>query len=445
MGRLFGTDGVRGAANSELTPKLAYELGRAGAFVLTEGHLPKILIGCDTRISADMLEAALTSGMCSVGAQVYTAGIIPTPAVAYLVRKYGFDAGVVISASHNQFSDNGIKFFNKDGYKLSDELEDKIESLINDGLDSIPSPIGEKIGFKVECEDALTDYVSFLKSTLDLDFEGLRIGLDCANGATYEVAPLVFFDLKAHVIAINNQPNGTNINENCGSTHMEAISELASEERFDVSFAFDGDGDRVLAVDENGETVDGDEIMTILGNHFKSTGKLKNNTIVATVMSNLGFFKMGEAQDINIVQTKVGDRYVLENMLQNGHNLGGEQSGHVILLDYNTTGDGLLTALQLVSVMKETKKPLSELKKLITVLPQVIVNAKVPNDKKKAALENDTVKAAITELEEKLKGNGRVLIRPSGTEPVIRVMLEGSDKDELTTDAQRIAKLLEEV
>ncbi len=445
MGKYFGTDGVRGEANHGLMPDFAFKMGLAGAHVLTDGHSPKIMIARDTRISGDMLEAALTAGMCSAGALVYSAGVIPTPAVAYLVKKYQLDAGVVISASHNPFSDNGIKFFNKDGYKLSDELENEIEALIDQDLAGVPLASGEKVGYKCECPDALNDYLAFLKSTLHGDFKGLKIALDCANGATSQVAPAVFFELGAELVTIQNEPDGININNNCGSTHMDGLVELVKNGDYDVAFAFDGDGDRVLAVDENGAKVEGDEIMAILGYHFKQKGCLKQDTIVATVMSNLGFFIMGKEQGINIVQTKVGDRYVIGNMLQNGYNLGGEQSGHVILLDYNTTGDGLLTALQLTNVIRETGKKLSELKQIVKILPQVLVNVKVKPETKEGYINNEGFMQELRKLEASMQGRGRVLIRPSGTEPVIRVMLEGEDKDQIQKEAERMAHLLKEI
>lgn len=446
MGKYFGTDGVRGVANTELTPELVFKLGRAGAYVLTKEnkHAPKIIVGMDTRISGDMLEAALTAGMCSVGAHVISLGIIPTPAVAHLVREYNADAGVVISASHNPVKDNGIKFFNGKGFKLRDELEAEIEEAMDNGFNELPRPMGVEVGTRNVCETAVDDYVDFLLKTTDVKLDGLKVAIDCANGATYQAAPIALSELGATVSAIHREPDGTNINDNCGSTHMESLVEFVKENKADIGIAFDGDGDRCLAVDENGEMVDGDQIMAICGNYLKEQGKLKNDTIVATVMSNLGLFIMGKEKGINIGKTKVGDRYVLEEMLKNNDTLGGEQSGHIIFLEHNTTGDGICTAIQLLSILKKTGKKLSELKKIIEVLPQVLVNAKVDNKKKNDYLSNDKIKEEIEKLEKKFEGEGRVLIRPSGTEPIVRVMIEGRDKNVLQQEAEKLARLIEE-
>lgn len=446
MGKYFGTDGVRGVANLELTPELAYKIGRAGAYVLNKEnqHKPTIIVGMDTRISGDMLEASLVAGMCSVGAKVISLGIIPTPAVAHLVKKYNADAGVMISASHNPFQDNGIKFFNNNGFKLSDNIEEEIENYIDNSYDKIPYVQGKDLGYKEVKEEAIEDYIQFLKSTIDTNFEGLNITIDCANGATYQVAPILFEELKANTNVIFREPNGININDNCGSTHMESLCKEVVANKSNIGIAFDGDGDRCLVVDENGSIVDGDEIMAICGNYLKQQGKLKEDTIVATVMSNLGLFIMGEANNINILKTKVGDRYVLEEMLLKGLNFGGEQSGHIIYLDYNTTGDGLLTAIKLLEVMKNTGKKLSELRTIIKVLPQVLINAKVNNKNKYNYLENEEIKNAIENVEKIFEGNGRVLIRPSGTEPLVRVMIEGNDQSILETEAKKLAKLIEE-
>lgn len=446
MGKYFGTDGVRGVANTELTPELVFKLGRAGAYVLTKEnkHAPKIIVGMDTRISGDMLEAALTAGMCSVGAHVISLGIIPTPAVAHLVREYKADAGVVISASHNPVKDNGIKFFNGKGFKLRDELEAEIEDAMDNTFNELPRPMGVEVGTRNVCETAVDDYVSFLLKTTDVKLDGLNVAIDCANGATYQAAPIALTELGATVSAIHREPDGTNINDNCGSTHMESLVEFVKENKSDIGIAFDGDGDRCLAVDENGEMVDGDQIMAICGSYLKEQGKLKNDTIVATVMSNLGLFIMGKEKGINIERTKVGDRYVLEQMLKNNDSLGGEQSGHIIFLEHNTTGDGICTAIQLLSILKKTGKKLSELKKIIEVLPQVLVNARVDNKKKNDYLSNDTIKAEIEKLEKKFEGDGRVLIRPSGTEPIVRVMIEGRDKAVLQQEAEKLAKLIED-
>ena len=446
MGKYFGTDGVRGIANIELTPELAYKIGRAGAYVLNKQnqHNPTIIVGMDTRISGDMLEASLISGMCSVGAKVISLGVIPTPAVAYLVKKYNADAGVMISASHNPFQDNGIKFFNSDGFKLNDSIEQEIEDYIDNNYDKIPYVEGKDLGYRQVKEEAIEDYVEFLKNTISTNFEGLNITIDCANGATYQVAPILFEQLKANTNVIFREPNGLNINDNCGSTHMESLCKEVLNNKSNIGIAFDGDGDRCLVVDENGSIVDGDEIMAICGNYLKEQGKLKENTIVATVMSNLGLFIMGEKNNINILKTKVGDRYVLEEMLLKGLNFGGEQSGHIIYLDYNTTGDGLLTAIKILEVMKKTGKTLSELRSIIKVLPQVLINAKVNNKNKYSYLENEDIKNAIDNLEKMFEGNGRVLIRPSGTEPLVRVMIEGNDQNVLETEAKKLAKLIEE-
>lgn len=444
MSRLFGTDGVRGVANKDLTAELAFKLGRAGAYVLTKAkkHEAKILVGMDTRISGDMLEAALISGICSVGAHAVSAGIIPTPAVAYLVRKYNLDAGVVISASHNPVQDNGIKFFNGDGYKLSDDLENEIEALM-DNIDTLPSPTGIKIGTKTICEEALNDYIEFVKSTTDEKFEGLTVAIDCANGASYKASPSALVELGANVKVINNEPDGTNINDNCGSTHIDKLVSFVKESKADIGFAFDGDADRCIAVDELGNIIDGDHIMAICGLNMKQNQKLTDNTIVATIMSNLGLSIMAKENGITIEQTKVGDRYVLERMLEKNYKLGGEQSGHIIFLDYNTTGDGLITAIQVLTAIKKTNKKLSELSNIMKVMPQILINAKVGNKKKELYNTDSEIKAKIENLESKYSGEGRVLIRASGTEPLIRVMIEGKDETVIQKDAAELAKFIE--
>ena len=445
MGRLFGTDGVRGIANTELDGALAYNLGRAGAFVLTKecAHAPKILVGCDTRISADMLESALVAGICSVGAHAVIAGIVPTPAVAYLIRKFGLDAGVVISASHNPVEYNGIKFFNKDGYKLADELENEIEELLFNDLKGIPSPTGKDLGTKSLAEYALDEYIDFLTSTTSAKLDGIKVAIDCANGAAYKAAPIALLNLGAEVCIIHNEPDGNNINDKCGSTHMEDLCAFVKEMGADIGFAFDGDADRCLAVDENGELIDGDKILAICGMDMKNKGTLKNDTVVGTVMTNLGLIKMGEANGIKVEQTAVGDRYVLEKMLKSGYNLGGEQSGHIIFLDHNTTGDGVLSAIQVLTVLKQSGKKASELASVMQVMPQVLLNARVRNDNKNAYLEDIIIKEAIHDLEEKYEKDGRVLIRTSGTEPLIRVMIEGTDIKKMTKDAQALKSLIE--
>jgi phosphoglucosamine mutase len=447
MARLFGTDGVRGVAGTELTIDLAMKLGQAGAYVLTKtkSHQPTIIVGCDTRISGGMLANALMAGICSVGANAIYVGVIPTPAIAYLTRKHKVDAGVVISASHNPMEFNGIKFFNGEGYKLSDELEDEIEALIKNNMEGVEFPIGPGIG-KVEYRfDIRDEYIKFLKKTVPVDLSSLKIVVDCAEGASHYTSVKTLEDLGANLIAIHTRPDGTNINANCGSTHMDELRARVVLEKADIGIAFDGDADRMLAVDENGKLVDGDEVMAICGNFLKQQGKLAKDTIVVTVMTNLGFTLMGKEQGIHIEKTKVGDRYVLENMLENGYNLGGEQSGHVIFLDDNTTGDGLLTALHLLQVMVETKKPLSELARVMTVLPQALVNARVPNHKKESYMEYTEIAEAIETLEKKFAGEGRVLIRPSGTEPLVRVMIEGKNQLEIDEEAAKLAELIEKV
>ena len=445
MSRMFGTDGVRGVANCELTPEIAYNLGRAGAYVLSKGsHKPRILVGTDTRISKDMLESALVSGILSVGAEAVGVGVIPTPAIAYLTRKYKLDAGIVISASHNPVEYNGIKFFNSQGYKLSDELEDQIQNVIESGCEGIPSPSGANLGRKVIEDSALEDYVAFAKSTINCDLKGMKIALDCANGASYKSAVKTFRDLGAEIVVINNDPDGININKCCGSTHPEELMEYVVKKKCDLGLAFDGDADRCLAVDERGNLIDGDFIMAICGKYLKDKGKLNENVVVVTVMSNMGLFIALDKENINTVKTKVGDRYVLEEMLKQGYKLGGEQSGHIIFLDYNTTGDGLVTGLQLSSIIKNSNNTLSQLAGMMKKLPQVLANATIPNSKKNIYKEDEEIIQEIKKIEEKLQDKGRVLIRPSGTEPLVRVMLEGENQVELDTMAHSLANLIEE-
>ncbi|HNR03859.1 MAG TPA: phosphoglucosamine mutase [Bacillota bacterium] len=446
MGRMFGTDGVRGIANKELSPALAFNLGRIGAYVLTEEthKKPRIAVGKDTRISGDMLEAALIAGICSMGAEAVSLGVLPTPAVAYLTRHMGLDAGVVISASHNPFEYNGIKFFNGEGYKLSDQLEDRIESLMLNPENGIAYPTGADIGKKVEVDNAVHGYVDFLKKTIDVNLRGLKIAVDCANGASYIAAPSVLADLGAEIAVINNKPNGKNINVKCGSTHPEGLQKLVVESGAHIGLAFDGDADRLIAVDNRGNIVNGDHMLAIFARHLKGKGMLKKDTVVATVMSNMGLDIALKREKCNLVKTKVGDRYVLEEMVSMGYSIGGEQSGHIIFLDHNTTGDGLLTALQLLAVVKETGKKLSDLASFMKELPQVLVNAKVKNENKDKYMKDEAIAGMITGLEKKLKGRGRVLIRPSGTEPLIRVMLEGANETEIKEDAEALAKLIEE-
>lgn len=445
MGRMFGTDGVRGIANTELTAQLAYNLGRAGAYVLTEGaHKPKIIVGMDTRISGDMLEAALVAGILSVGAEAVRLGVVPTPAVAYLTRKYGADAGVVISASHNPVEYNGIKFFNSQGYKLSDELEDRIQAVIESNFEGVPSPTGGDLGRKRTEEAALEDYIKFAKSTVDVDFKGMKIALDCANGASYEAAVETFRSLGAEVVVINNDPDGVNINKNCGSTHPEELMEYVVKKGCNLGLAFDGDADRCLSVDEKGNLINGDFMMAICAKYLKDQGKLTKDVLVVTVMSNLGLDIALAKEDIKTVKTKVGDRYVLEEMAKEGYKLGGEQSGHVIFLEHNTTGDGLVTGLQIAAVVKKSGNTLSQLASIMKELPQVLANAKVPNDKKDIHEKDSEIVNEIRKMEEKLHGCGRVLIRPSGTEPLVRVMLEGENQAEIDEMAHSLAKMIEE-
>ncbi|MBU3215781.1 phosphoglucosamine mutase [Clostridium estertheticum] len=445
MSRMFGTDGVRGIANTELTGEIAYKLGRAGAFVLTDGaHKPKIIVGMDTRVSGDMLEAALVAGILSVGAEAICLGVVPTPAVAYLTRKYRADAGIVISASHNPVEYNGIKFFDNNGFKLSDELEDTIQAVIESDFKEVPSPIAGDLGKKTVNENAVYDYMEFAKSTISGDLKGLKIALDCANGASYITSVKAIRSLGAEVLVINNDPDGININKDCGSTHPEHLMAFVKENHCDLGLAFDGDADRCLAVDEKGNLINGDFIIAICAKHLKSIGKLTKDTVVVTVMSNLGLDIAMKQENIATVKTKVGDRYVLELMQKEGYSLGGEQSGHVIFLDFNTTGDGLVSGLQLATVIKETGKPLSELASMMVELPQVLVNATVPNDKKDIHETDSEVVEEIKKIEEKLDGCGRVLIRPSGTEPLVRVMLEGKVQSELDKMAHSLAKLIEQ-
>ena len=447
MGRLFGTDGVRGVANEELTPLLAMQLGQAGAYVLAKGadHRPLIMVGGDTRLSGDMLANALMAGACCVGANVCYLGVLPTPAVAFLAKKHGADAGVVISASHNPMEFNGIKFFDGNGFKLPDEKEDEIEAEIRAGMKDINFPTGDGIGKIDYRQDLVEEYIENAIHTVPADLTGMKLVVDCAEGAAYHTSIEALKRLGADIIPIHVSPDGVNINRDCGSTHMGELKQRVVEEGAVAGLAFDGDADRFLAVDEKGNLVDGDQIMGIVGKEMKRKGTLKGDTIVVTVMSNLGFFLMGEREGFNIERTKVGDRYVLERMLEIDSNLGGEQSGHVIYLSENTTGDGLLSALHLLQVMQETGKPLSELASIMTVLPQALVNAKVANDKKEHYLDYPEVAQACKDLEDRFAGRGRVLIRPSGTEPLVRVMIEGEDQEQIKEEAQKLADLISRV
>lgn len=443
MGKYFGTDGVRGVANSELTPELAFKLGRLGGYVLTKDQpRPKVLIGRDTRISGHMLEGALVAGLLSIGAEVMRLGVISTPGVAYLTKVLGAQAGVMISASHNPVADNGIKFFGSDGFKLSDKQEQEIEQLLDMAEDELPRPVGENLGQVNDYFEGGQKYLQFLKQTVDEDFSGIHIALDCAHGATSSLAAHLFADLEADLSTMGASPNGLNINDGVGSTHPEALAAFLKEKEADVGLAFDGDGDRLIAIDENGDIVDGDQIMFICAKYMHANGRLKHNTVVSTVMSNLGFYKGLEANEIKSVQTAVGDRYVVEEMKKNGFNLGGEQSGHIIFLEYNTTGDGLLTGLQLVNIMKMTKKKLSELAAEMEKFPQKLVNIRVTD--KHHVTDNEKVKAIIAEVEAEMNGNGRILVRPSGTEPLVRVMAEAPTEEQCQSYVERIAEVVKE-
>ncbi len=444
MARMFGTDGVRGIAGESLNCNKAMALGQAGAYVLTKEKYtrPTILVGCDTRISGDMLASALMAGICSVGANAVFAGVLPTPAIAYLTRAHGYDAGVVISASHNPMEFNGIKFFNNKGYKLSDDLEDEIEDLINSEMRAVTFATGDKVG-RVEYNfDMASEYEAFLKERCSVDLSGMKIVIDCAEGASYKTAVETLSSLGAELIAIHTSPNGTNINAACGSTHMEELKKRVVKEKAMLGLAFDGDADRMLAVDENGNLVDGDQVMAICGCYLKSKGRLAQDTVVVTVMTNLGFTLMAKEQNLSTAVTRVGDRYVLEEMMKKGYNLGGEQSGHIIFLDDNPTGDGLLSALHLLEVIKDTGKPLSELSKVMEVLPQALINAHVPENKKDSYMEYPVIADAIAQLEKKFAGEGRILIRPSGTEPLVRVMIEGKNQREIEIEAKKLADLI---
>ena len=445
MARLFGTDGVRGIANQDLTCELAFKLGQAAACVLASNvHRPTILVGRDTRISGEMLESALVAGICSMGARAVLVDVLPTPAIAYLTRYYQADAGAVISASHNTVEYNGIKFFNSQGYKLPDAIEDEIEEIVKNGLpEDKQLPVGEGVGRPVRQRNAQRRYIDFAKETTGVRLDGLHIVVDCAQGASYEVAPAVLQELGAKVSAYYHEPDGTNINENCGSTHPERLCELVRELGADVGLAFDGDADRLMAVDERGRVVNGDQVMCICANHLKQQGRLRNNTLVTTIMSNMGLDLALKKLGIQNVKTRVGDRYVLENMLANNYSLGGEQSGHVIFLDYNTTGDGLITALQLLTVIVESKQSLSRLARIMEVLPQALYGAHVSDARKYDYDKDETILASIAALEKKYEGRGRVLVRASGTEPIVRVMIEGPDQHEMDQDVYDLAKLIE--
>ncbi len=446
MGRLFGTDGARGVANSELTCELAMKIGRAAAMVLTEScaHKPKVMIGMDTRASSHMLASAIGAGLCSVGADVLVLDVVPTPAVAFLVKEYDYDAAVMISASHNPCEYNGIKIFQGNGYKLPDALENEIEEIILDETKVPPVVLGGDVGRIHFSSKAVDDYIFHLAMTADGDFKGMKIALDCANGSASVSARALFTRLGAQCFIINDKPNGTNINENCGSTHLEQLQKYVVDNKCDIGFAFDGDADRLLVVDENGEVVDGDKIIAVCSKFMKDNNKLKNDTAVVTVMSNMGFFKFCEKNGINCVKTKVGDRYVLEEMVKNGYVIGGEQSGHIIFLDFATTGDGQMSAIQVLNVLKRTGKKISELASEMQVYPQVLINVRVSNFGKARLDKDEEVQLAIREASEELGDTGRVLVRVSGTEPLVRVMLEGEDYAQIKSLAESIAKVIEE-
>ena len=446
MGRLFGTDGVRGIANTELTVERAMEIGRAAATVLTDGcrHRPTFVIGCDTRVSSDMLASAMIAGLCSVGADVINLGVVPTPAVAYLVVKYKADAGVMISASHNPAEFNGIKIFGGNGFKLPDMLEERIEDIILDREYSHKIPTGDGVGRLTYAKDAVKDYVRHIKTSAHHDLSGLNIAIDCANGSASTTARVLFSELGANIHVLNDTPNGININDKCGSTHMESLSEYVVANKLDCGVAFDGDADRCLCVDENGELIDGDMIMAMCALDLKERGKLNRNTVIGTVMTNFGFPKFCEENNIQFIATKVGDRYVLEEMLLGDYSFGGEQSGHIIFRDFATTGDGQLTATQLLCLLKRAKKPLSELASVMKRYPQTMINITVSAEGKLAFYTDSKVNAKIDEVKEQLGNTGRILVRPSGTEPMIRVMVEGSDEEQIEILANDVANIIKE-
>ena len=440
--KYFGTDGFRGEANVVLTVEHAFKVGRYLGWYFGQDHKARIVIGKDTRRSSYMFEYALAAGLTASGADAYLLHVTTTPSVSYVVRTEDFDCGIMISASHNPFYDNGIKVINSAGHKLEAEVEEKIEAYIDGEIGELPLATKEKIGRTVDYAAGRNRYIGHLISVATRSFKDMRVGLDCSNGSSSAIAKSVFDALGAKTYVINNEPDGTNINSNCGSTHMDELKARVVYEKAAVGLAFDGDADRMLAVDEHGNVVDGDQIMAICGNYMKSKGTLKKDTIVVTVMTNLGFTLMGQKEGIHVEKTKVGDRYVLENMRKNGYNIGGEQSGHVIFLDDNTTGDGLLSALHLLEVMVNTGKPLSELAEIMEVLPQALVNAKVPNHKKEKFMEYQEIADAVADVEKKFKGEGRVLIRPSGTEPLVRVMIEGKDQKVIDEEAKKLAELI---
>ena len=451
MRKYFGTDGIRRIANTELTPELVYKVAKAGAYVLAKHseHAPTILIGRDTRLSGTLIESAMTAGFLSYGANVKLLGVMPTPAVAYLTKKLKADASVVISASHNTFEFNGVKYFSNKGMKISDEIEEEIEEVMDSSKIDELNAVHNKIGISENATELMDEYVFLFRKIFEENIEQYMredfiVGLDVANGATYKVAEEIFKKLGIKYKIINNNPNGININENCGSTHLEGLKKFVTENNLSLGIAYDGDGDRCLAIDEKGNLVDGDMLLAIFSNYLKEKGKLNKDTLVATIMSNLGLNKFAVNNNLNLKQTKVGDRYVLEEMLKNGYNLGGEQSGHIIMLDYNPTGDGILTSLMLIQILLEKNVPLSNICDIMQVYPQVLVNAKVNNERKKEYENDKDIQNMIKDLQKEFSNDGRIVIRPSGTEPLIRVMIEGKNKEEISLKANILANLIEE-
>ncbi len=445
MGRIFGTDGARGVANTEISCTLAMDIGRAAAMVVARDHhkrKPVFLVGHDTRISHDMLESAIAAGLCSVGADVVTLGTVPTPAVAYLVANSDADAAIMLSASHNPYEFNGIKIFGAEGFKLTDEEEMEIEEIVLDHILPYDLKWNDELGVIRSGETLVEQYIDHIVSTVERDLSGIRVAADCANGSASATAAKIFAKLGADVTILNDKPNGVNINDNCGSTHIDVLGKYVRENGFDLGVAFDGDADRCLAVDENGELVDGDKLIAIFASQLKQEGKLANDTAVVTVMSNMGFFKFAEQAGIHVEKTSVGDRYVLQNMLEHGHCIGGEQSGHIIFREFMTTGDGQLTAVQLLRAIKKSGKKLSELAQLMQVYPQVILNVRADKEMKRMVKVDEGVLKRQQQLEEGMNGNGRILVRPSGTEPVIRIMVEGLDREAIMNAAKSMEQII---
>lgn len=445
MGRIFGTDGARGVANTEISCTLAMDIGRAAAMVVARDHhkrKPVFLVGHDTRISHDMLESAIAAGLCSVGADVVTLGTVPTPAVAYLVANSDADAAIMLSASHNPYEFNGIKIFGAEGFKLTDEEEMEIEEIVLDHVLPYDLKWNDELGVIRSGETLVGQYIDHIVSTVEGDLSGIRVAADCANGSASATAAKIFAKLGADVTILNDKPNGVNINDNCGSTHIDVLGKYVRENGFDLGVAFDGDADRCLAVDESGELVDGDKLIAIFSSQMKREGKLANDTAVVTVMSNMGFFKFAEQAGIHVEKTSVGDRYVLQNMLEHGHCIGGEQSGHIIFREFMTTGDGQLTAVQLLRAIKKSGKKLSELAQLMQVYPQVILNVRADKEMKRMVKVDEGVLKRQQQLEEGMNGNGRILVRPSGTEPVIRIMVEGLDREAIMNAAKSMEQII---